>query len=145
MLHASSTTYDAFGNQVSQTSPLHETTTNAYDLDGNLVSTTDPMSNVTAYTYDAYGNQISQSLPDPANGQQVAGSSPTTTYTYDADGNMLSLTDPDNYTTSWTYDALGDETWRRRGQTGTMHFRACGETRAMVIFSHATSAAHRFS
>ena len=102
-------TWDAFGNEVSQSLPNPTTgaaggptTTFAYDLDRNEVWTTDPLGNVTAYTFDAFGNQVSQSLPDPANGKQDSGS-PKTTFTYDAIGNQLSLTDPDGNTTSWTY------------------------------------------
>ena len=110
--------YDDFGNQVSQSLPdpangtqdsYSPTTTDTFDLDGQSVSTTDPMDNTTAYAYDAFGNEVSQSLPDQWGGEQDPWS-PTTTFTYDGDGDVLSLTDPDQNTTSWTYDAAGDQT-----------------------------------
>ena len=78
-----------------------------YDQYGNVLSTTNP-DNVTIYSQysPAYGSAYLTRAWTPDGGQNV-----TTAYSYDfATGDLLSQTDPNGYTTSYTYDALGRQT-----------------------------------
>ena len=44
---------------------------------------------------------------------------PVATYTYDADGNLLTATDGDGHTTTYTYNALNEQTVGRPTPTAT--------------------------
>ena len=87
--------------------PVGPVTTYSYDADGDLLSVTDPLHNVTTYSYDYLGRKTSETAPNPTTGA-AAGSTLTTTYTYDLDGDLLSETDPLGHTTSYSYDHLGE-------------------------------------
>ena len=50
-------------------------------LTGNVTSTTDALGHVTGYQYNALGQTTRVTAPDPANGQDDAGS-PVTSYAY---------------------------------------------------------------
>lgn len=118
--------YDADGRQTTATDPSGKTTTTAYDADGRVTSVTDPNGKVQASTYDANGNLLSSTdghgdkttyTYDKANRRvtmvapqgNVSGGTPsayTTTYGYDANGNQTSVTGPTGAVTTTAYDVL---------------------------------------
>ena len=65
-----------------------------------MISVTDANSNVTTYSFDAMNRETG--MTDAA-GSAIAG---VTTNTYDAAGNEVTSTDPDNFTTTTTFDAM---------------------------------------
>jgi RHS repeat-associated protein len=124
-LNPSTFTYDALGDQLTQTDPLgnetkyaynanrqvttiddanlgaqHGTTTNTYDAHANLLSTTDAEGHVTAYTYFANGQVKTVSVDGVQTGSFV----------YDATGNLVTQTDANGVPTTYTYDANGNRT-----------------------------------
>ncbi len=115
LTHATSTTYNQFGQSISVTDALNHTTTFEYDEIGNLIVTIDPLGNrtlrfydaisrliglidprgkTTQFTYDAL-NRVTQ-IQDASNG--------IASFTYDPNGNLLTVTDAKNQTTTYTYD-----------------------------------------
>ncbi len=113
----SSFSYDANGNQIGQTDPNNNNTTQAfdalnritqitdaksgitrysYDAQDRLTGVTDPRGNITSYSYDALGNLLSQTSPDTG----------TTSYSYDAAGNRISSTDARGVVANYSYDVL---------------------------------------
>jgi RHS repeat-associated protein len=101
---ATTYTYDANGNVISQTDPLGRVTSYTYDSLGRLLTatpplptqTTDPATITTAYKYDPLGNLIETDAPLGR----------ATKYQYDGSGNKISETDPLGRTTTYQYDAL---------------------------------------
>ena len=115
-------TYDANGNQLTQTdgagrktsqsfdvlnrvttvtSPSGAVTTTTYDASGNVLTSKDALNQVTTNVYDAVGRLQSSALP----------SLQPTTFTYDLDGHRLSAKSPSGGSvTKWTYDADGRQT-----------------------------------
>jgi len=135
--HTATYTYDAQNQPRTETDPLGVTTTHSYDANSNLTSSSRPLTGTpevqrTTYAYDPAQPGDVASITDP-NGK-------TWTYGYDANGDRSSQTDPlgdkqtfgydpvgrltssvsprgnvsganpDDYTTSYTYDALDDLT-----------------------------------
>jgi RHS repeat-associated protein len=102
--------YDTNGRVTSQSDQLGRTTTFAYDDVNSTTTVTNPKGNVTFEQY--------------ANGQLVSlikgygtSSAATTTYTYDpASAAVATVTDSNGHTTSYTYDANGNQT----GQTDAL-------------------------
>jgi RHS repeat-associated protein len=136
------------GDVTSVTDPNNNTTVNTYDTYGDLSSTTDaagdktsygyntsrglrtsmvsPKGNVTGgnpgaftttYAYDAYGRPTTTRDPlwNSANPTQHQ-----TVWHYDADGNLDSSTDGDDHTTSYSYDAAGEQTAVHRPDGSTL-------------------------
>lgn len=91
------TEYDALGRVTSETDPLQHETLTKYDDDGNIETTTDARGKVTKYTYDAADRQ--KTVTDPLN--------KVTAYGYDDDGHQTSETTPMGFTTTWTFDHDG--------------------------------------
>jgi len=92
-------TFDQFGNILTRTDALGNTTTLAYDTRFNKVSSvTDPLNHTTTTTYDAKGNPIA--ITD-ANGN-------TTQMAYDFFGELTQVTDPTGAKTTTAYDAFGN-------------------------------------
>jgi RHS repeat-associated protein len=102
----SSYTYNSFGEVLTSTDPLGNTTTNTYDGSGNLLSTTTPSpdgtkaGNTTTFTYDAKGELIA--VTDPRNNK--------TTLAYTPAGLPSTITDAQNHVFSFTYDPRGNRT-----------------------------------
>lgn len=99
-------TYDADGNKIAATVPLHgystnnsnvATTTSAYDDANRLIATTEPNGLTTTYAYDELSRQI---------GAQ-GGSDAATNTTYNTLGWVLEKTDADGVTDAKTYDPHG--------------------------------------
>jgi RHS repeat-associated protein len=93
---ASSYTYDANGNAVTETDPLGRVRHYSYDNDNRLVSMTDEFGGVSQVTYDANSRPLQFTYPDGS----------TEAATYDALGNLLAHTDAGGHTTQYRYDAL---------------------------------------
>jgi RHS repeat-associated protein len=99
-------TYNSFGEVLTATDPLGNVTTNTYDTNGNLLTVTSPAPNgstpasVTHFGYDTKGELTS--ITDPL-------SNPTT-LAYTTTGLIASITDAQNHTTSYQYDARGNRT-----------------------------------
>lgn len=102
--------YDASGNLLEEKAShsggwLY--TDRAYDAHGNVLALTNPDGVTTYYRYSAaYGSAYLTKESALAGTQNV-----TTVYAYDfATGELVSQTDPNGYTTSYAYDALGRQT-----------------------------------
>jgi YD repeat-containing protein len=94
--------YDASKNLTSFTRPDGKSEQYGYDANGNLNQITDYNGNLaTKITYDT--SQRPTSIVDVLN--PGAGTGPTTSYTYNS-GNTV-VTDPNNHTTTFNYDAFG--------------------------------------
>ena len=104
------TSYDNAGNVLTTTDPMGRVTTRGYDDAGRLTSLARPDQDPTTYTYDHDGLRLTQTSP--------SGDS-TVSWTYDYDARVLTqvsprgnapLADPEDYTTSYEYDAEGHTT-----------------------------------
>jgi RHS repeat-associated protein len=102
------TTYvvDSSGNPLTVTDALGRTTTNTYNGFNELLTSQDPNGVMTTYTYNSQGDLTSTSRP-------LTGTSQTQVTTYNhADsvhpGDVTSMVDPDNKTSTYTYDTYGD-------------------------------------
>ncbi len=83
--------YDTRGNVTNIVNVYGQTNSFAYDTNNFLLSQTDPLGNVTSYVNDTNGNVLSVTLPYPAGNNAV---NYTTTFTYDPLGNQTSTTLP---------------------------------------------------
>ncbi|UUO05343.1 hypothetical protein M4951_18415 [Blastopirellula sp. J2-11] len=93
-------TYDAKGNQLTETNSAGATTSYDYDNLGRLILKTDAEGGETEYTYDANGNRLTLTDPEES----------TTTWTYDALNRMLTNTNELSDTRYYEYDAAGNLT-----------------------------------
>jgi RHS repeat-associated protein len=135
--------YDSHGRVTSQTDQLGRTTTFSYDDSLTTTTVTDPKGNVeveqyidgelvaltkgygtsnaavTGYTYDPNSAAVA-SITDPNNH--------TTTYSYDSNGNQTGESDALGHSTSATYNALNDPTslTDADGNTTTFNYDADG-------------------
>ena len=118
--------YDESGRVTSQTDPLGHTTTWAYSYETpgtGSTTITDPEGIVTRDVYEggdllsatnAYGTSLAAATSytyDPTTNEQVAVTDPenhTTTSTYDTDGNRLTQTDPLGNETTWKYNGYDE-------------------------------------
>lgn len=103
------TSYDDAGNKLTETDPLGHVTTHAYDDANRLVSTTTASGAKTTFFYDANSNLIKQIEPRGNVGGGVVPDDYATTFTYDAAGRMLTETDPLGHVTTHAHDAVGNE------------------------------------
>jgi RHS repeat-associated protein len=141
------TSYDDAGNVLTTTDPMGRVSTRTYDDAGRLSSQARPDQDPTTYTYDDDGLRLSETSPSGdstwtwtyTDDGQVAtkvdarGNAPladpedyTTSYEYDADGNLTSTTDQLGHETTRAYDALGNlvSATDARGQTKTWTYDA---------------------
>ncbi len=112
--------YDTEGNRLSVTDAESRTAQFAHDALNRFTSTTDALGNTSAFAYDAAGNltkttdallRETQNFYDDLDRlirTEQAGVNPAaiTQMDYDVAGNVVSVTDPENNTTSFTYNGL---------------------------------------
>jgi RHS repeat-associated protein len=113
-------TYDSLSRVVAVKNPLGQISTVSYDADGNKTASTDWLGNKTTYSYDILGRLIN--VTDPGGIKQETltytdtnlqntstdALNNVTTFTYDKLGRLLSTTDPEGYSTSQSYDLVGN-------------------------------------
>ncbi|MGG6463275.1 putative Ig domain-containing protein [Solilutibacter silvestris] len=120
------TVHNAFGQTVSVTDGLNETTSYTYDHDGRLISATDAAGatitneydvrgllhrtidasgRVVELNYDAAGRVLTRVI-DPGD-VLLDFRNITTTYAYDGQGRQIQVTDPSGVITQMKYDAAG--------------------------------------
>jgi RHS repeat-associated protein len=141
------TGYDQNGNVTSVQDGMGRVSTNSYDDAGRLTESARPDQDPTTYTYDDDGLRLTQTSPSADSTRswtydddarvltQVSprGNAPladpedySTTYTYDAEGHTTSVTDPLGHETSTTFDPLGNPltSTNPRSKTTTWAFDA---------------------
>jgi RHS repeat-associated protein len=139
--------YDDAGNVVTLTDPNSRVTSRSYDDAGRLTGYARPAQDPTTYAYDGDGLRLSETSPSgdsmwswayADDGRIVTqvdarGNAPladpedyTTTYDYDAEAHLTSTTDQLGQETTRTYDALGHLTSSTdpRGKTTTWTYDA---------------------
>ncbi len=94
-------TYDRYGNLLTTTDAQGNTTRNTYNQNGLLTATTDALGNVTSYAYDNHGNMTAVT---DSNGNVVS------TFVYDGKNQLLATTDINGNSRYFTYDASGNQT-----------------------------------
>jgi YD repeat-containing protein len=102
------------------TDELNATTSLTYTDDGYLRTVTSPEGRTVTYEYDASGNRTATVLAGGAREER----------TYDSSGRLLTVTDPrgtgsdqpEQYTTSFTYDAADRVTSHTLPEGGTEHY-----------------------
>lgn len=101
--------YDAFNRPTTTTDAHNKTITTVYDDAGNVTAVIDASGDKITYGYDLAGRQTSMIT---ARGN-LASADPTmftTSYTYDAVGNQKTMTDPRGKTTTFGHDAVNRPT-----------------------------------
>ncbi len=138
-------TYDANGFLLSKMDPNGNLTTYTYDDQYRVLTATDPEGRVRTINYPTGAGQILTSelvekdggvwryTYDTGNGDLLTKVDPqgnSTSYTYDAAGNQLSETGPDGGVTSHTYDVAGNQlsTTDPAGQTTAYTYNESGQT-----------------
>lgn len=120
--------YDSSHRMTSMTNPNGGVTTNAYDSSNRVTSQTDPAGRTTTYAYaSGSGNTTVTTITDPLGIQTVetysqydnlikltkaANTSTPSTWTYQYEpgtGELTNATDPNGHTTTYTWDAAGDQ------------------------------------
>lgn len=86
--------YDAAGNELSETDALGNTTSFSYDNAGRLTRNTDAAGHATNYGYDAANRLTTVTAPDTS----------VTSYAYDDVGNLTTRTDALTHPTTYAYD-----------------------------------------
>ena len=99
---------DIAGNNYSDDSEIDVKESSEYDLNGNLVRSVDAAGNTTTYTYDALNRILTTSrMLKDASGKPVSEAVTSRTYTWD--GLPASETDAMGNTTTYSYDARGNQ------------------------------------
>ncbi len=93
-------TWNSFGEPLTQTDPLGKVTSYTYDTKGNLLSVKTPLANTTTFTYDTKGELLT--ITDPRLN--------VTTLTYTTAGLIASIKDAQGHLTQFQYDARGNRT-----------------------------------
>ena len=118
--HSISASYDSWGNQLRTIDALGKVTTATYNSFNEPLTVTDPLGITTNFTYDTSGNLLSRTTGIQTTsftygdalhpGDVTATMDPdgnTTTYAYDANGDQISVTDPLGHVSTATFDAIG--------------------------------------
>ncbi|MEE9268417.1 MAG: RHS repeat-associated core domain-containing protein [Thermoplasmata archaeon] len=120
--HTASYEYDAVGRRTNLTSALGHATMTTYDAEDRVLSITDDLGNTTRRFYNVRGDMIetidqknvsSQYLINVTLGTvdkvlSAVGCNCSTVVTnrYDLEANLISVTDPNNHTTEYVFDAF---------------------------------------
>ena len=126
--HHTTYTYNALGYLATRTDALNRVTSYAYDSSGRLVSLTDPLQQQTLYTYQGLAVQIETGRTAAAPGRIVrhvydleghltvekrvdgqGNEMVFKTYAYDNDGRLISATNALGQSTTFAYDAFGNQ------------------------------------
>jgi len=119
-------TYDAVGNRLTRTdNGATTTTTYTYNVSDQLTS-----DGVSAYTYDANGNTLTRG----------AGST-SVRYTYDARNKLTKVTQPDNSTVNYVYDAAGNRV-RSVNSGGTTNYVVDPTTKTPQVMVETDGSGH---
>jgi len=100
--NTTTSTYDAASDQLTSTGS-QGTTTYTYSIRGWNATTTDPLNNVVTFMYSATGQVTYQE--EYYQGREFAADE----YGYDADGRVQTYNDGLGYTTSYSYDGVGNK------------------------------------
>ena len=100
--HKTTYTYDVMSNVLTRKDPRNKIWTNTYDASGNLTSETDPLNHATAYQYDKVKNRT---RTNEANGA-------ITQFAFDGRNRLIETTDALNHKTQLRYDDDGNITQR---------------------------------
>ncbi len=100
--HKTTYTYDVMSNVLTRKDPRNKIWTNTYDASGNLTSETDPLNHATTYQYDKVSNRTRIT---EANGA-------LTQFAYDGRNQLIETTDAHNHKTQLRYDDDGNTTQR---------------------------------
>jgi len=99
------------------TTIFHADYSDSYDTNGNLTHSADAVGIQREQSYDAL-NRLKATI-DNYNGTDTATQNTLTSVTQDALDRVTSVTDPDNLTTQYTYDGLGNLTVLQSPDSGT--------------------------
>ncbi|WIM95225.1 putative Ig domain-containing protein [Actinoplanes oblitus] len=147
-------TYDAAGNTLSHTDPLHRTTPWTYDAYGDKLTEQTPDGQTSRFTYDDRGNLLTSTTPSGQvnklayNADNTLDSRETdeghkTTYQYDTNGDLLKVIDPMQRPVTYGYDPDGrvrTVTNALLQVTSTTTFDDAGRTVAVVDANGGTTA-----
>ena len=145
-MHSSgaSTTYEYGRNTISVTDAAGRTTTKSYDPWGNVKTVTDNEGNIVEYQYGSHGNPVNVTTGDATVTMEydelgrrtklVDPDAGTVTTTYGRNGQVSSETDGRGVKTTYTYDALGRVTQRKRENTTNVR-----ETPSITSYTYGTS------
>lgn len=117
----SSWTYNEYGDVMTASNSLDQSTSFSYDGNRNLTSVTDPENKTTSYEYNAVGEVLKEIRPDNTEvthqydgagnvTQRTDGGGNSRSFTYDEQDRVATSTDALGRTTSFTYDAAGNRT-----------------------------------
>ncbi|MCL1816795.1 MAG: DUF4329 domain-containing protein, partial [Clostridiales bacterium] len=127
-------TYDKLSRLISVKNPLGQTSTITYDANGNKVAETNWRGNTTTYRYDILDRLIGiidptgaqvETLTYTDNHRQATSTDAlghTTGFSYDNLGQLIATTDPEGYTSSQTYDAVGNIISKTDGNGNTTYY-----------------------
>jgi RHS repeat-associated protein len=125
--HTTSFTYDALGNQLTRTLPGNEQETNTYDGFGRLSTHVDFDGNTAIYIYYPAGDVHAGMLKEVdyyAPGKTPGTDSPdqTVAYTYDSLGRKATVNDSANGLTTYTYDPITGNVSQVVSPEGTINY-----------------------
>ena len=137
--------YDANNQRTSELDPANQpsgpATIYTYDADGNQLTQTDPHGNQTKYEYDARNQPTSMRTGLTSSGSCASGTTcPTTTYGYDGDGNKITELDARGYQTDYGYDDADQLTSEEGGLTYSSFYAdyvcASGHTCPLTTYAY---------
>ncbi len=146
-------TYDANSRMLTKTDPNSYITTYTYDTNGRVTTSTDPEGKTKAISYEPSANSATVTEKDGGiwthkydNNlnvllQSTDPNNNTTTYTYDTNKNITSKTDPDGSATTYTYDDSGNmtSTTDALNQTTTYTYNTYGQVTGITASDGTTT------
>ena len=138
--------YDKLNRVISVKNPLNQTSTKTYDANGNAVTEANWRGNATTYDYDILNRLISVKDPNgvvaetltytdthkQATSTDALGN--VTAFTYDALGRLIATTDAEGYTTSQSYDPVGNVITKTNGNDQTTVYQHDNRNNLIGVF-----------